>query len=290
MLAIYNQQYETKLQTDASNDGFGAVLMQKYDVPLQTYHIDFLGPLESTSKNYKHILVVIDAFTKFCWLYPTKSTTSNEVILKLRSQSVTFGNPACIISDRGSAFTAQDFLQYCEDEKIKLVKTTTGLPRVNGQVERLNSVIISVLAKLNVDDPSKWFKHDDQQLQSLIQKESIIAFEDDRNELRAKAKTQILNLQAENKNTYNLRRKPPRHYDVGDLVAIKKTQFGSGLKLKPKFLGPYQIIKVKHNNAYDVKKVGNSDGPKHSSSCAEYLKPWSTSNDDDSDDAFEASA
>ncbi|KAM8715414.1 hypothetical protein ACLKA7_002463 [Drosophila subpalustris] len=38
------------------------------------------------------------------------------------------------------------------------------------------------------------------------------------------------------------------------------------------------------------KRVGSSDGPKHSSSCAEYLKPWSTFNDEDSDDALEASA
>jgi len=35
--------------------------------PLQTFHIDFLGPLKSTHKAYKHILAVIDGFTKI-WL------------------------------------------------------------------------------------------------------------------------------------------------------------------------------------------------------------------------------
>nr|XP_017029299.1 uncharacterized protein LOC108079465 [Drosophila kikkawai] len=109
---------------------------------------------------------------------------------------------------------------------------------------------------------------DDQQLHDLINKESI----------------------AENKKTYNLRRKPVRNYNVGDLVAIKRTQFGGGLKLKPKYLGPYEIVKVKHNNAYDVQKVGNSDGPKNSSTCAEYLKPWSIhdANDKEDDETFEA--
>jgi len=67
--------------------------------PLHTYHVDHLGPLESTSKKYKYIFAVIDSFTKFCWLYPTKTTASNEVIMKLHSQSVTFGNPVQIISD-----------------------------------------------------------------------------------------------------------------------------------------------------------------------------------------------
>ncbi|GFX57093.1 transposon Tf2-11 polyprotein [Trichonephila clavipes] len=41
----------------------------KENIPLSTYHIDFLGPLPSTNKNYNHILSIIDAFTKFVWLY-----------------------------------------------------------------------------------------------------------------------------------------------------------------------------------------------------------------------------
>ncbi|KAM8702303.1 hypothetical protein ACLKA7_007645 [Drosophila subpalustris] len=278
--------------------------------------IQFLGPLDSTHKDYKHILAVIDSFTKYCWLYPTKSTTANEVITKLSNQSIIFGNPAFIISDRGSAFTSQDFVKYCDDEGIKLVKTTTGLPRVNGQVERLNAIIISVLSKLSIDDPTKWYKHvgrvqqavnstftrsidttpfemlvgvkmrtkEDLEIRDLINKEAVRVFNDERSDLRAKAKAQIVKLQSENKMTYNLRRKPARRYDVGDLVAIKRTQFGSGLKLKAKFLGPYQVVKVKHNNSYDVQKVGNSDGPKNTTTCAEYMKPWSIGGDDDDDD------
>ncbi|GFY40310.1 transposon Tf2-6 polyprotein [Trichonephila inaurata madagascariensis] len=34
-----------------------------------------------------------------------------------------------------------------------------GLPRANGQVERINRTIISVLSKISEDDPTKWFKH-----------------------------------------------------------------------------------------------------------------------------------
>lgn len=36
--------------------------LQKEDVPLFTYHIDSLGPHESTHKDYKHILAIIDSF------------------------------------------------------------------------------------------------------------------------------------------------------------------------------------------------------------------------------------
>ncbi|GBO25212.1 hypothetical protein AVEN_106906-1 [Araneus ventricosus] len=47
--------------------------LQKEDTPLHTYHIDHLGPLESTNKNYKYVLAIIDAFTKFVWIYPKKA-------------------------------------------------------------------------------------------------------------------------------------------------------------------------------------------------------------------------
>lgn len=38
--------------------------LNKGDVPLHTFHLDHLGPLETTPKSYKHILTIIDAFTK----------------------------------------------------------------------------------------------------------------------------------------------------------------------------------------------------------------------------------
>jgi len=71
---------------------------------------------------------------------------------------------------------------------------------------------------------------DDQQLRELINNETIALFQDSRNDLRLKAKSQILKLQPDNKKTYNLRRKPERLYNVGDMVAIKRTPFGGGLK------------------------------------------------------------
>ncbi|GFV87070.1 transposon Tf2-9 polyprotein [Trichonephila clavipes] len=56
----------------------------KKNIPLSTYHIDFLGPLPSTNKNYNHILSIIDAFTQFVWLYPVKSTSSRDALEKLK--------------------------------------------------------------------------------------------------------------------------------------------------------------------------------------------------------------
>ena len=43
------------------------------------YHLDHVGRMEAIHKMYNHILGVADAFTKFVWLYPTRSTGSKEV-------------------------------------------------------------------------------------------------------------------------------------------------------------------------------------------------------------------
>lgn len=126
----------------------------KDDTPIHTCHTAHLGPLETTNKKYKYIFAVIDSFTKFPGLYPTKSTDAAEVISKLDSKKSIFGNSSRIISDRGSAFTYHAFTDYCKNENIQHILVTTGFPRANGQIERLNTVIISVLSKLSIDNPS----------------------------------------------------------------------------------------------------------------------------------------
>lgn len=141
----------------------------KDDLPMGTLHLDHLGPKASTKKNYRYILTIIDAFTKFVWIFPVKSTTSDETVKKLRMVTALFGNPSRVITDKGTAFTSTTFEKYCEDEGISVVHTTTGVARGNGQVERIHRVILSVLAKLSIDEPEKWFQHTEK-LQQFLNK------------------------------------------------------------------------------------------------------------------------
>lgn len=81
-----------------------------------------------------------------------------EVIDKLLIQQKTFSNPEHIISNRGTAFTSIDFEEYCSQENIEHIITTTGVPRGNGQVEEVNRIIIPVLTKLYLSNASKWYR------------------------------------------------------------------------------------------------------------------------------------
>lgn len=63
------------------------------------------------------------------------------------------------ITDRGEAFTSNDFKWYCAEENINHVMITTRVPRDNGQVKTIHRTMISVLTKLCISDQSLWYKH-----------------------------------------------------------------------------------------------------------------------------------
>jgi len=100
---------------------------------------------------------------------------------------------------------------------------------------------------------------DNLKLREIIDQEFQAQFEEERDLSRVKTKEQILKVQSKNCKAYN-RRKALTKYKIGDLVVIKQTQFGPGRKLWAKYLGPYVIEKVKPNNTYNVRKIGNHEG------------------------------
>lgn len=168
-----------------------------------------------------------------------------------------------------------------------------------------------MLSKLTSDDPAKWYrqivkvqrclngtyqrsigmtpfelltgikmrdKSDD--ILKLIEKENLVYFQDKRSELRDRAKQNIQKIQEENRKVYNRKRGEAIQYEIGDPVAIKRTQFVQGYKLHPKYLGPYQIIQKKRNDRYTVKKIGDGEGPINTTSSADMMKPWSNGDDE----------
>ncbi|GFX95676.1 retrovirus-related Pol polyprotein from transposon 17.6 [Trichonephila clavipes] len=235
--------YSTTNKKTGKKEGFLNPI-SKESIPLSTYHVDFIGPLPSTNKSYQHIFTVVDAFTKFTWLYPVKTVSAESALEKLKQQQKTFGNPIRIISDRGSAFTSKLFNDYCDEENIQHLQIATGVPRRNGQVERIHRTLIPVLTKLSLDDSTKWYKYVDR-LQRILNstisrstkwtpfellvgikmrnKEDILIKDllleemakellEQREFLRNDAKKNIETVQSENRKTYNRRRKRKLRY------------------------------------------------------------------------------
>ncbi|GFV11306.1 retrovirus-related Pol polyprotein from transposon 17.6 [Trichonephila clavipes] len=170
----------------------------------------------------------------------------------------------------------QRLLRCREHSTYLSLQIATGVPRGNGQVERIHRTLIPILTKLSLDDSTKWYKYvnrlqrilnstichstkwtpfellvgtkvrnkEDILIKDLLLEEIAKELIEQREFLRNDAKKNIETQQSENRKTYNRRRKKDSLYKEGDLVAIQRTQFGARLKLRPKFLGPYKVTKV----------------------------------------------
>lgn len=115
---------------------------------------------------------------------------------------------------------------------------------------------------------------EDAELVQLIEDAEREKFQELRNENRREALKNIEKIQRENSKNYNKKRKQAQKYVVGDLVAIKRTQIGPGLKPADKFLGPYKVSRVLRKDRYQVTKVGDGEGSKSTSTSVDNMKPW----------------
>ncbi|KAJ8871284.1 hypothetical protein PR048_027592 [Dryococelus australis] len=71
----------------------------------QWLHIDFLGPLQG-----QNFLIVVDAYTKWLEIIPTRSMTLGVIVSILRNIFAMHGLPECVVSDNEMAFSTCEHL------------------------------------------------------------------------------------------------------------------------------------------------------------------------------------
>jgi len=129
----------------------------KSKVPFETIHLDHLGPFPSSSRRNKHIIVIVAGFTKCVFLKAVRTRDTKLVIEFMRDFFCTYGVSKRIISDCGTAFTSQQFTNFCKQNAIQPIRVAVATPRANGQVEQLNRSVMDALLtmanKKNWDEP-----------------------------------------------------------------------------------------------------------------------------------------
>lgn len=128
----------------------------KTAIPWHTVHIDATGKLSGKNDNKEYVFVMIDAFTKYVLLFHTKNIDSKSSIKAVKDSVALFGAPARIIADQGRCFASKDFRDFCDNKNIDLHLIATGSCRVNGQVERIMSVLKSMLTAAESDKDKSW--------------------------------------------------------------------------------------------------------------------------------------
>jgi len=216
------------------------------------------------------------------------------------------------ITDRGSAFTSNEFSTFTNRLNIKTRKVAVASPWANGLVERINRFLKSSLIK-TADSQGDW-KNNIRQIQYVInntvnssikaspsklllgyeqrnhsdkhlcqQIDRWLQIEIDIEKEREVAKDTALQandkLRKYNQEYYDRKHKKPSVYKTGDLVLVRNLQSKTGTsnKLKPNYKGPYMISKVLNNNRYVVKDIPGfniTQKPYNTILSSDKLKSW----------------
>ena len=119
--------------------------------------LDILGPLPTTSRGNKFIVVISDYFTKWTEAYPLRNQKAQTVAKKLVEEFICrFGAPYSVLSDQGREFESHLFKEVNALLGSKKQRTTPYHPQCDGQVEKFNDTLLKMLSKHVDEDQKNW--------------------------------------------------------------------------------------------------------------------------------------
>ncbi|GFX95197.1 retrovirus-related Pol polyprotein from transposon 17.6 [Trichonephila clavipes] len=283
ILHLYKYGRKTELHTDACKQGYGAILLQEAeDGKLHPVYYMSKKKTNTAEENISEDYAKKELITRIArWAlqleefdyeiehragsrmkhvdalsrYPVMMVCNDTLTSKLKNAQEEDDN----IQTLKSLLEKQESEEFLSEmvysrKNIQHLQIATGVPRGNGQVERIHRTLIPVLTKLSLNDSTKWYKYvdrlqrilnstisrstkwtpfellvgikmrnkEDSLIKDLLLEEMAKELLEQREFLRNDAKRTSKPLQSENRKTYNRRRKKASLYKEGDLVAIKE--------------------------------------------------------------------
>lgn len=105
--------------------------------PRPWYHIqiDLIGPLPP-SNNFKFILIIVDVFSSYVYLYPLLDKSAPAIVECLKRVFADRGAPKVVQSDNGSEFANSTLKSMLDCVGSELRHSSAYHPEANGKVER----------------------------------------------------------------------------------------------------------------------------------------------------------
>ena len=102
-----------------------------------------------------HILNVVDAFYKFCWLVQIREATAKSALGLLRKIVASFRCPASLVTDNATQYISREFRRFWFVSEIEHVTTVLQYPNLS-QAERVNKNLKSALIAFHSAVYSRW--------------------------------------------------------------------------------------------------------------------------------------
>ncbi|CAF3000626.1 unnamed protein product [Rotaria sp. Silwood2] len=130
--------------------------MHVVNEPWHTIDVDIMGPLPTTARQKRFLLVVVDYFTRWVELFPLRSTTSIDIANILMNEVFSrYGLPKHIVSDNGPQLVSNVFKDFCDTLGIKQNLTANYHPQSN-MTERVNRTLKPLIAIYAQQQHNSW--------------------------------------------------------------------------------------------------------------------------------------
>jgi hypothetical protein len=100
-----------------------------------------MGPFLKAPRGMTHLLVAIDKFTKWVEVKPLAKIGSKQAVDFIQDNIFCFRVPNSIITDNGTQFTREKFLDFYDNNNIHVDWAAVAHLCTNGQVEHANGMI-----------------------------------------------------------------------------------------------------------------------------------------------------
>uniref|UniRef100_A0A5S6Q9H7 RNA-directed DNA polymerase n=1 Tax=Trichuris muris TaxID=70415 RepID=A0A5S6Q9H7_TRIMR len=282
--------------------------------PFEIWGIDHLGPFPFSRRGNRHVIVCVDYLTKWVELKAVPDTTAEKVRDFLIECIVArHGVPKKIISDRGTAFTAESMRITLSSMGIAHGMVSACHPQANGLVERTNRTVSGVLSAYVNSKHNDWdellpfvmlalntAEHSSTRFTpfelvygrlAVLPEESCLpwprgvslpheVFTEQLEQRRKKARSNCLRSQAAQKKYYDRRRRVGTGFQVGQLAWLRRNvrRVGRSAKLLPRYVGPVRIIGVLGESTYQIEALhgrlkSGVSSTAHISQLKRYVKP-----------------
>jgi hypothetical protein len=133
-------------------DVFQANPHARHNIAYDPYNLDFRGlgaghggSAENSTFGITYLLVAVDKFMKWVEAKPIRKLDGKTSLKFVKDIVVRFGIQHSIITNNGTNLSQGEVEEYCHHNGIRLDLASVAHPQSNGQVERTNGLILSVI-------------------------------------------------------------------------------------------------------------------------------------------------
>ena len=125
--------------------------------PMDRLATDILGPLPTTPRGNRYVLIVTDYFSNWVEVLPipdqTAETTAEVILNEVISR---YGCPLDIHSDQGPNYRSELFTELCRLLEIRKTRSSARNPKCNGKVERFNKTLVRMVRAYLKGQQREW--------------------------------------------------------------------------------------------------------------------------------------